>query len=939
MKNWTIQSRILFLALLPGVIISLILGGFFMSQHSRNLDDLLEQRALAMAKQLAPTCEYGVMTGNTGILQNIANNMLEERDVRSVSIYNQDVQPLAHAGPKMLTERIGSSELSENQLQLLRTADSVRVRAPVFAQNLVIPDQLSEQFYAEETQDIKLLGWAELELSKANTRLARYQHIVSSSAVIISVLLVCTFIALRASRQISEPVSHIVEAVKELEDGKLDTRIHVSGRGEFQQLATGINAMASALQRANREHQQNIEQTTQDLQETLDELEVRNRELAIGRKQALEASQMKSEFLANVSHEIRTPLNGIIGFSDLLARTRVNEQQSDYLSTIKKSSADLLNIINDILDLSKIDAGKLIIEHTNFNLRDVLEDVFTMLAPEAYGKGLDLAHLIYSDVPLNISSDPLRLKQVLTNLINNAIKFTERGSVSVRVSLINKDDQQASIMFEIQDSGIGMNESQINKIFTAFAQADASTTRQFGGTGLGLIISRALVEAMNGEIRVSSHEGRGSTFTFHIQVDLADADSSPPALPEYSVLLLEPSLLNRMNIGALLTQWQTSHQDFENRHQLLDYLSDNSPRPDAVVVAVNRHQLNDAGHIALMNQLQALDIPVLALVDSVSHEHLDQLRLQGAAFSLTQPFSHRKFYQLLRQLLTHETLEQDSRQLRQPPPDQPPPGVLAVDDNDANLKLVVTLLQELGVKVYAAHSGREAIEAVQQHATDMVLMDIQMPGMNGLEATQAIRALPGCETLPVVALTAHAMADEKEALLKAGMNDYQTKPISQEQLADCIQRWTGFISQVPLQPRTTHRESTYSGDCDCIFDPLTALRHANRKLDLAEDMFTMLLDSLHHDMQRILQAWEEEDMELLLEKVHRVHGASRYCGVPCLRNTLEKFETALKSSSSAELPELMRRLTEDAAALQHWAHENDWRRILADSLHTSTANA
>lgn len=939
MKNWTIQNRILFLALLPGVVISLILGSFFMTQHSRNLDDLLEQRALAMAKQLAPTCEYGVMTGNTGILQNIANNMLEERDVRSVSIYNQDVEILAHAGPKMLTERIGSSELSENQLQLLRTEGSVRVRAPVFAQNLVIPDQLSEQFYAEETRDIKLLGWTELELSNSNTQLARYQHVITSTAVILATLLICTLLALRASRQVSEPMFRIVRAIKELENGNLDTRVHVTGGGEFQQLASGINAMASALQRANSEHQQNIDQTTHDLQETLDELEIRNSELALGRKQALEASQMKSEFLANVSHEIRTPLNGIIGFSELLARTQVNERQADYLGTIKKSSADLLNIINDILDLSKIDAGKLIIEHTPFNLRDILEDVLTMLAPGAYSKGLELSHLIYSDVPLHICGDPLRLKQILTNLVNNAIKFTERGSVSVRVSLINSDGELASIGFEIQDSGIGMNDDQVGRIFTAFTQADASTTRQFGGTGLGLIISRALVEAMHGEIRVTSHEGRGSTFSFHIQVDLEATATSLPPLSGYPVLLLEPSLLNRMNTGALLNQWETDHQEFENRSQLLDYLS-NGGQAAAVILSVSRQQTGDAGHLALMKQLQELDIPVLALIDSVSHEHLDQLKQQGAAFSLSQPFSHRKLYQLLRQLLTHETAEETAGMPPLPGTIPQAPCVLAVDDNDANLKLVVTLLQELGIEVLAAHSGREAIDLVQQHQTDLVLMDIQMPGMNGLEATQAIRQLPGCETLPVVALTAHALADEKEALLKAGMNDYQTKPISQAQLADCIQRWTGYLSlsAAAAQPLPA---GTDNPACGWVFDARAALRHANQKLDLAEDMFMMLLDSLHTDMQQIMQAWEEEDMDTLLEKVHRVHGASRYCGVPCLRSTLEKFETALKSGQSRELPQLMRQLTEDAATLQHWAHERNWRQLLADTLQhqISTAKA
>ena len=442
MKNWNIQNRILFLALLPGIIVSLVLGTFFITERARDLGDLLEQRTLAMAKQLAPTCEYGVMTGSVGILQNIANNMLEEIDVRAVTLYNQDMQTLAHAGPRMLTERFGSAELKADQLQLMRTDGSLRARAPIFSQNLIIADQLSEQFYAQKNGQQQLLGWAEVELSGANTKLNQYQHIASSLSIIVSVLILCTVLALRISKQVSQPMGVIVDAIDDMKDGKLETRVHIENGGEFQALASGINAMASALQRANTEHQQNLEQATHDLQETLDELEIRNRELTLGRKEAIEASRMKSEFLANVSHEIRTPLNGILGFSELLGRTQVSERQNDYLQTIRKSSDDLLNIINDILDLSKIDAGKLIIEHTPFNLRDVIEDALQVLAPEAVGKRLELNQIIESNVPLAVCGDPLRLKQVITNLVNNAIKFTEYGSVTVKTSLISQKNRK-----------------------------------------------------------------------------------------------------------------------------------------------------------------------------------------------------------------------------------------------------------------------------------------------------------------------------------------------------------------------------------------------------------------------------------------------------------------------------------------------------------------
>ena len=332
MTNWSIRNRILFTALLPGILVSLVLGLFFVAGRSSDLTDLLEQRALAMAKQLAPTCEYGVMTGSIGILQNIANNMLEEPDVRSVNLFDQEMNLLSHAGPRMITERVGSTMLKESQLQLIETPGSIRVKAPIYAQNLVIADQLSDQFYAQTQpeSEMKLLGWAEIELSNANTRLARYQHFATSLSIIIIALLIGSIIAMRVSRRISDPIKGISEALNDIRAGKMETRVHVKEHGELQDLASGVNSMASAIQRADIEYQQNIEQSNRESQETIDELEIRNHELTLGHKQALEANRSKSEFLANVSHEIRTPLNGILGFSDLLARTQTSGRQHEY---------------------------------------------------------------------------------------------------------------------------------------------------------------------------------------------------------------------------------------------------------------------------------------------------------------------------------------------------------------------------------------------------------------------------------------------------------------------------------------------------------------------------------------------------------------------------------------------------------------------------------
>ena len=919
MKQWTIQNQILLLALLPGILVSLLLGGFFVYDRSHALDDLLTQRALAMANQLAPTCEYGVMTGNAGILQNIANSMLEERDVRAVSIYNQDIKMLAHAGPKMLTERLGSTELSGEQLQLLRTDGSIRVRAPVYAEHLVIPDQLSDQFYAEtETAPPKLLGWAELELATTNTRLAKYQHLATALGIIMLCLICCLLMALHISRRIASPLTHMVEAIGKVEDGELETRVHIDNGSEYQLLSSGINSLASALQRAHREYQQSLEQTTTDLQETLDELEVRNHELAIDRSRALEASRVKSEFLANVSHEIRTPLNGIIGFSDVLARTPLSPHQQDFLNTIQRSSDDLMRIIDDILDISKITAGKLSLEREAFILRDVIDDVMTRLGPQAQNKNIELYHLVYSDVPICLTGDALRLKQILSNLVNNAIKFTERGNVTLQVSLISLEPQRATLQFVIQDTGIGMDEQQIKRLFQAFSQADSSTARKFGGTGLGLIIARALVEAMHGDIQVHSEPGSGSTFTFHIGIDLADEPMPESFTSTPCVALYEPHSLSRINISNLLQQWQIAVIDIADEDHLQHWLSLDPPQQvDAMILSCERGK-----HLP---SLTHNTMPIIALINSFQVSDLEQLENAGAHTALSNPFSHRKLQAALCRILNGEIIEAEPSSDGEPGAQKahmPPPTVLAVDDNDANLKLVVTLLQELGVKTLSATSGHGAIEQCLQHNVDMVFMDIQMPGMNGLEASQAIRKLPGKSRLPIIALTAHAMSDEKEALLKAGLNDYQTKPISQRQLADSIAQWTRYAAkQSNSQPLSKSSQ-------DCIMDIAAALQVTSNRPELAEEMFDMLLSSLPKDTAAIVEQWENEDYDGLLAAVHRLHGATRYCGVPCLRHALDQFETCIKAKRYHELPQHMKHCMQQIDSLQQWAQSHDWRSLL-----------
>ena len=936
MKNWKLQYRILALVVLPGLIVSLFLGGYFISQRMSDLDNLLQERGLAIAKQAAPTSEYGVISANTDILQNIANNLLEERDLRAVRILNKDGQPLAHAGPKMVNNPIGNTQLKDQHLQLTESANNIRIKAPIFAQNINQPQSNSIHQLELNAAADSLLGWVEIELSLANTKIAKYQHLATSIGTVLITLTFCLILAIRMSRSISNPIQIMVESVDKISDGKIDTRVHINSGDEFQTLASGINAMAIAIQRTKAEHQQNIEQATHDIRETLETIEVQNIELDMARKEALEGSRIKSEFLTNISHEIRTPLNGILGFTRILLKDQSDPRKTEHLQTIEMSANGLLTIINDILDLSKIDAGKLVLENIDFNVRETLEEVLTINAPEAHKKSLELVSLIYSDVPPFLTGDPLRIKQVLTNLISNAIKFTPHGNITIRVLALDEDVNQATVKFEITDTGIGLNEEQKKKLFKAFSQADSSTSRQFGGTGLGLVISQHLVTAMQGDIGVESAEGEGATFSFSVTLKKSHQQPRPlMELKSQQILIMESASSTRLSITHLLEQWHVRYSDTDNRDILLQTLlrkQQNNDPADAVIIGLSRKELYHSDTAKLFKQVNSYNIPIIALINTVNSKELEYAQTLGATQSISKPLQSKKLFSSLCLGLGKERDSLPEMKRKQ----VPAPTILAVDDNDANLKLVTVLLEDMGIKVIAASSGPQALLKLEHNKIDMIFMDIQMPGMNGLEATKLIRQKKAPKDLPIIALTAHAIADEKDKILQAGMNDYQTKPINNGQLMQCIERWTGYqcpeeviIKQAISTTIEAVTNKPESGDC-LVFDSQYAMRLANNKVDLAIDMFSMMLEGLTDDLLDIQALWQQQQQEELLQSIHKIHGATRYCGTPCLMHSMEQLETGLKNKELVDCEALYFQAIESIIRLQQWAQENPWQDKLQE---------
>ncbi len=934
-KEWSIRNRILSLAMFPAMLLAMLLGGFFIQGQMNDLDRELTQRGLMMARQMAQICEYGFIQKDEAILQRIINGALEERDVRAVNIYDQDLQILTHTGPQMFKEGLSNTEVMDNELHLVRTPESIRVKAPVFRANL--PD-LNRPATASQRPESgnNPMGWVEVELSTTNTRLTQYQYIASSSTVIVLLLLIFALVSVQIANRLSRPVEAIVDTLNDIQEGRLESRAHIYEGGILAKIAAGVNSLAALIQRINSDYQQNIEQATRENQETIDELEIRNHELTLGRQQALEASRVKSEFLANVSHEIRTPLNGIVGYYGLLERTQTSERQKEYLRNISNATQDLQKIISDILDLSKLDAGKLFIENTPMNLRDAIEETLQVLAPSAAEKNLELIQFIDPEIPEYVFGDRLRLKQVLSNLIANAVKFTPSGSVSVRVYPIRKVGSRINLQFDVKDTGIGMSDAEQSRLFQAFSQADASIARQYGGTGLGLIISKGLIEAMNGDIQVTSAPGRGSVFSFTIETDTARAKEAPELpLSNLSIVLIDHNNDTRADTQGLLTRRGANVEAYRQAEEFFSQLNESASEktPDCLIYSLHSQSRSEtfSAQVSLCLHHAIPVIPLLsgnpASVEAIVPRSLRSL-------TLSKPCTQGRLLSQIAQV-TGLAINEPQEKMRDDGADSSPPVVLAVDDNEPNLKLLITLLRDMGVQVISATSGFEAVAIAEKTHVDLVLMDIRMPGMSGAEATRRIREIPGITKLPVVAVTAHAMADERQALMNAGMNDYQTKPISQDELARVVERWTGFRPQSPGRTAMKSR----SEDISAVFSRELALQRSSGNLLLAKDMFSKLISSLQSDQAQIVSLWEEESLDDLLEAVHRLHGATRYCGVPALSHALEMFETRLKANTSEEFPQAMRRLVEELNTLKEWVEENDWQNELNQEHATRMANA